>query len=274
MDLQHSFIDSCFQKWRLPFMKEERKQLIEKERNLYSKISDKIIEDHNYKIWKGLNASIMPDWQYKLYERREEESWRTYREEKCDEQYKLHKDKYIQAYNDIIDICDKTIKIIQDLCNKNIQANYTFNSSNLINTYTSVKESCNNVDIDILQCDYDWIERTMPLIRILHIEYAKTLDYQRLVKFQQKANLTEEEAISIIHYLISKNLTSFYFKIGKYPENTLLVKKVMNRFSKQHDIRPEDTMEVFQEYIGNGEESKGIIEHENVYDLNMLSLEC
>ena len=102
----------------------------------------------------------------------------------------------------------------------------------------------------------------MPVIRILHIEYVKVLDYQRLVKFQQKTELTEEEAISIIHYLIGKNLTSFYFKIGKYPENTLLVKKVMNRFSQKHGIRPEDVLEVFQEYIGNGEESKRIMEHE------------
>ena len=158
--------------------------------------------------------------------------------------------------------CDKTIKIIQDLSDKNIQANYTFNSSELINTYKSIKEESNSVDVETLQCDYDWIERTMPIIRVLHIEYVKVLDYQRLVKLQKEANLTEEEAISIIHYLKSKNLTSFYFKIGKYPENTLLVKKVMNRFSKKHDIRPEDTLEVFQEYIGDGKQSKVIMDHE------------
>jgi hypothetical protein len=262
MDLNNSFVDTCFLKWRLPFMEEERKQLIKKERLLYSKISDKIIEDHNFKILKGLNASIMPDWQYKIYERREEESWPTYRREKCNEQYILNKDKFIQSYNDIIEICDKTIKNIQDLCDKNINGNYTFNSSDLINNYTIIKESSNAVDISSFDCDYDWINRTMPLIKILHIEYVKILDYQRLIKFQQKANLTEEEAISIIQYLISKNVTSFYFKIGKYSDNTLLVKKVMNRFSKEHDIRPEDTLEVFQEYIGNGEESKKIMEHD------------
>ena len=177
-------------------------------------------------------------------------------------EYELNKDKFIQAYNVIIEICDKTIKIIQDLSDKNIQANYTFNSSELINTYKSIKEESNSVDVETLQCDYDWIERTMPIIRVLHIEYVKVLDYQRLVKLQKEANLTEEEAISIIHYLKSKNLTSFYFKIGKYPENTLLVKKVMNRFSKKHDIRPEDTLEVFQEYIGDGKQSKVIMDHE------------
>jgi hypothetical protein len=134
----------------------------------------------------------------------------------------------------------------------------------MINNYKSIKISCNAVDNSSLKCDYDWIRRTMPIIRILHKEYVNVIDYQRLVKFQQKTNLTEEEAISVIHYLIDKNLTSFYFKIAKYPKNTLLVKKIMNRFSKKHSIRPEDTLEVFQEYIGTGEESKGIIEHENI----------
>ena len=42
----------------------------------------------------------------------------------------------------------------------------------------------------------------------------------------------------------------------------------MNRFSKEHDIRPEDTLEVFQEYIGNGEESKRIKDHEIVVYLD------
>jgi len=119
-----------------------------------------------------------------------------------------------------------------------------------------------------------WMKITMPVIHLLHIEYVRILDYQRLLKFQQKANVSEEEAISIIHYLIRKNLTSFYFKTGKYPENTLLVKKVMNGFSKKHGIRPEDVLEVFQEYIGDGEESKRIMNHEitcvDVWDTFMM----
>jgi len=265
MNLCSKFVDGCFEKWRLPFMKEEREKLIEKERILYSTVWDKMCMDHNsifpqYSTKSHVN--YMSDRAFERHESQSQESWRRYANQNVTKEYELNKDKFIYAYNDIIEICDKTIKIIQDLCDKNIQSNYTFNSSNLINTYKSIKESSNAVDIETLQCDYDWIERTMPIIRILHIEYVKVLDYQRLVKLQQKANLTEEEAISIIHYLISKNLTSFYFKIGKYPENTLLVKKVMNRFSKDHDIRPEDTLEVFQEYIGDGKESKVIMDHE------------
>ena len=265
MDLSHRFVDSCFEKWRLPFMKEERKQLIEKESILYSAVWDKMGQAHN-SIFPMLstqrNVDHMSDRAFELHESRSQESWNKYVDKMVSEEYKLNKDKFIQAYNDIIEICDKTINIIQDLCDKIIHRNYTFNSSDLINTYTIVKEASSSVDISLFQSDYDWIERTMPLIKILHIEYVKVLDYQRLVKFQQKAELTEEEAISIIHYLIGKNLTSFYFKTGKYPENTLLVKKVMNRFSKKHGIRPEDTLEVFQEYIGSGEESKSIMEHE------------
>lgn len=246
-------------------MKEEREKLIEKERILYHAVWDKMGQDHNNMfpmLSTQRNVDYMSDRSFELYETRSQESWKKYANQNVTKEYKLNRDKFVQAYNDIIEICDKTIKIIQELSNKNIQSNYTFNSSELINIYTSVKESCNTVHVDTLQCDYDWTERTMPIIRILHIEYVKVIDYQRLIKFQEKAKLTEEEAISIIHYLISKNLTSFYFKIGKYPENTLLVKKVMNRFSKQHGIRPEDTLEVFQEYIGNGEESKRIMEHE------------
>jgi hypothetical protein len=210
------------------------------------------------------NVDHMSDRAFELHETRSQESWRKYAHQNITIEYKLNKEKFIELYDDIIEICDKTIKIIQDLCDKN---GYNSIKADMIKNYTTVKESSNAVDISSFQYGYDWIERTMPLIRILHIEYVKVLDYQRLIKFQQKTNLTEEEAISVIHYLIDKNLTSFYFKIAKYPKNTLLVKKVMNRFSKKHGIRPEDTLEVFQEYIGTGEELKGIIEHENiVYD--------
>ena len=246
-------------------MKEERKKLEETERMLYSAVWDKMGQAHNNMfpmLSTQRNVDHMSDRAFELHESRSQESWRNYVDKSVSEEYKLNKEKFIQAYNDIIEICDKTIKIIQELCDKNINQNCTFNTSDLINTYTFVKESSKSVDIETLQSDYDWIERTMPVIRILHIEYVKVLDYQRLVKFQQKAELTEEEAISIIHYLIGKKITSFYFKIGKYPENTLLVKKVMNRFSQKHGIRPEDVLEVFQEYIGNGEESKRIMEHE------------
>lgn len=262
MDLWHSFVDSCFQKWRLPFMKEERKQLIEKERTVYSAVWEKMGQAHNIMfplLSTQRSTDGMSDRAFELHESRSEESWKKYVKQNVTKEYKLNKDKFIQAYNDIIDICDKTMEIIQDICHNN---GYDSIKTDIMNNYTNIKTSCNAVDISSLECDYDWIHRTMPLIRILHIEYVKVLDYQRLVTFQQKAKLTEEEAISIIHYLISKNLSSFHFKMGKYPENTLLVKKVMNRFSKEHDIRPEDTLEVFQEYIGNGEESKGIMEHE------------
>jgi hypothetical protein len=265
MELGYSFVNICFEKWRLPFMEEERKKLVEKERILYLAVWEKMGLAHNNMfpmLSTQRNVNHMSDRAFELYELQSQESWRKYARQNVTKEYELNKDKFIQAYNDIIDICDETIKIIQDLSNKNIQANYTFNSSELINTYKSIKEESNSVDVETLQYDYDWIERTMPIIRVLHIEYVKVLDYQRLVKLQKEANLTEEEAISIIHYLKSKNLTSFYFKIGKYPENTLLVKKVMNRFSKKHDIRPEDTLEVFQEYIGDGKESKVIMDHE------------
>jgi hypothetical protein len=263
MDLWNSFVDTCFYtKWSLPFMKEEREKLIEKERILYHAVWDKMGQAHNNKyphLSTQLNVGHMSDMAFELHETRSQESWTKYVKTARYEEYKLNKDKYIEAYNNIIEICDKTIKIIQDLCDKN---GYDSIKADMINNYTSVKETSNAVDISSFYGDHDWIYRTMPLIRILHIEYVKVLDYQRLVTFQQKANLTEEEAISIINYLISKNLTSFYFKMDKYPENTLLVKKVMNRFSKEHDIRPEDTLEVFQEYIGNGEESKRIMKHE------------
>jgi hypothetical protein len=262
MNLGHSFVDICFQKWRLPFMKEERKKLEERERNFYGAVWDKMAQAHNNKypfLSTQRNVDHMSDRAFELHESRSEESWKKYVKQNVSNEYKLNKDKFIQAYNDIIEICDKTIKIIQDICDKNGCDSI---KTDMINNYTNIKISCNAVDNSSLECDYDWIYRTMPLIRILHIEYVKVLDYQRLVTFQQKANLTEEEAISIIHYLISKNLSSFHFKMDKYPENTLLVKKVMNRFSKEHDIRPEDTLEVFQEYIGNGEESKRIMEHE------------
>lgn len=245
-------------------MKEERKQLIEKERILYFAVWDKMGQNHNSMfpmLSTQRNTDGMSDRAFELHESRSEESWKKYVKQNVTKEYKLNKDKFIQAYNDIIEICDKTIKIIQDICDKN---GYDSIKTDMINNYTSVKESCNAVHNSSLECHYDWIHRTMPIIRILHIEYVKVLDYQRLVKFQQKANLTEEEAISIIHYLIGKNLTSFYFKTDKYPENTLLVKKVMNRFSKEHDIRPEDTLEVFQEYIGNGEDSRLIMDHENI----------
>ena len=253
-------------------MKEERKKLEEKERILYSAVWDKMGQAHNNMfpmLSTQRNVDHMSDRAFELHELRSQESWKNYVDKSVSEEYRVNKEKFIQAYNDIIVICDKTIKIIQELCDKNIHINYTFNSSNILDNYTSIKESCNAINTSSFESDYDWIERTMPIIRILHIEYVKVLDYQRLVKIQQKANLTEEEAISIIHYLIAKNLTSFYFKIGKYPENTLLVKKVMNIFSKKHGIRPEDTLEVFQEYLGNGEESKGIMEHEY---LNIISL--
>jgi len=243
-------------------MKEERKKLEEKERILYFAVWDKMGQAHNNMfpmLSTQRNVDHMSDRAFELHETRSQESWEKYKQQNHTKEYKLNKDKFMQAYNDIIEICDKTIKIIQDLCDKN---GYDSIKTDIINNYTNVKISSNAINTSSLECDYDWIENTMPLIRILHIEYVKVLDYQRLLKFQQKANLTEEEAISIIHYLICKNLTSFYFKIGKYPENTLLVKKVMNRFSKKHGIRPEDTLEVFQEYIGNGEESKGIMEHE------------
>lgn len=265
MDLNNKFVDTCFLKWRLPFMEEERKKLEEKERILYHAVWDKMGNTHNSRfphLSTQRNTDGMSDRAFELYELRSQESWRNYVDKSVSEEYKLNKEKFIQSYNDIIEICDRTINIIQELYDKNINQNFTFNTSELTNTYTIVKESSKSVDIETLQSDYDWIERTMPVIKILHIEYVKFLDYQRLVKFQKEANLTEEEAIPIIRYLISKNLTSFYFKIGKYPENTLLVKKIMNAFSKEHDIRPEDVLEVFQEYIGNGEESKRIMEHE------------
>ena len=260
--MDHRFVYSCFEKWRLPFMKEERKQLEEKETILYHAVLDKMCQAHNSMfplLSTQRNVDHMSDRAFELHETRSQESWEKYKQQNHTKEYKLNKDKFIQAYNDIIEICDKTIKIIQDLCDKN---GYDSIKPDLINNYTNIKISSNAISISSLECDYDWIDKTMPIIRILHIEYVKFLDYQRLVKFQQKATLTEEEAISIIHYLISKNLTSFYFKIDKYTENTLLVKKVMNRFSKKHGIRPEDTLEVFQEYIGNGEESKRIMDHE------------
>jgi hypothetical protein len=272
MDLFRGFVyTTCFQKWKLPFMEEEREKLVEKERILYSTVWRKMGKDHDNMfpmLSTQRNTDGMSDRAFELHESRSQESWKNYQDKSVSEEYKLNKDKFIQAYNDIIEICDKTVIIMQNLCDKNIQSNYTFNSKNLKSIYKIVKESSNSVDIETLKSDCDWIERTMPIIRILHLEYIKVLDYQRLVKLQQKANLIEEEAISIIHYLISKNLTTFYFKIGKYPENTLLVKKIMNRFSKEHDIRPEDTLEVFQEYIGNGEESKRIKDHEIVVYLD------
>jgi len=268
--MDHRFVYSCFEKWRLPFMKEERKQLEEKETILYHAVLDKMGQAHNSMfplLSTQRNVDHMSDRAFELHESRSQESWEKYKDKMVSEEYELNIHKFIEAYNNIIEICDKTIKIIQELCDKN---GYDSIKADMINNYTNVKESSNaiikeldmkgGVDLPLtgeltpwqqqqrckmrlrmrikarkssLECDYDWIEQTMPIIRILHIEYVKVLDYQRLVTFQQKAKLTEEEAISIIHYLISKNLTSFHFKMGKYAENTLLVKKVMNRFFKE-----------------------------------------
>ena len=264
MNLGFCFVVSCFEKWRLPFMKEERKKLEEKESLLYDAVLGKMCKDHNSMfpmLSTQRNVDHMSDRAFELHETRSQKSWRDYAHQNITKEYKVNKEKFVELYNDIIEICDKTIKIIQDLCDKNGCDSI---KTELIHNYTIIKESSNSVDISSLEWGYDWEKRTMPLIRILHIEYVNVLDYQRLVKFQQKAKLTEEEAISTIRYLISKNLTSFYFKIGKYHENTLLVKKVMNKFSKKHGIRPEDTLEVFQEYLGNGEESKRIMEHKNI----------
>lgn len=256
MNTTNPYIRSCFEMWQIPSMKGHIQKLIENEREFYNKISDKIIGEHHYKIWGHLNASIMRDSEYERYEKREEESWPRYKKEKYNEQYRLNKDRYTKAYLDIVEICDKALDFIQGLCdNKEI-----LNPTDIITTYKSVKKACDAIDTSSFNDEYDWKSKTMPLIRILHKEYVKVIDYKRLLKFQQKANLTEEEAISIIHYLISKNLTSFYFNLDKYSENTLLVKKVMNRFSTEHSIRPEDALEVFQEYIGDGEESKIIMD--------------
>ena len=58
-----------------------------------------------------------------------------------------------------------------------------------------------------------------------------------------------------IHSLFWENNNPLFYEYHK---------KIMNKFSKKHGIRPEDTLEVFQEYLGNGEESKRIMEHENI----------
>lgn len=173
---------------------------------------------------------------------------------------------YKQSYLDIIDVCDDTFEHIKELCDKNNIP------TDIASKYKNIKEISDTEINDTkyyydvkgyYDKDYNDIDEiTMPVIRVLHIEYVKFLDYQRLVKFQQQAKLTEEECISIAYYLISKKLIYFYLKIDKYPVDTLLVKKIMNTFSKKHGIRPEDTLEVFQEYIGDGEESKRIMDHE------------
>jgi len=160
-----------------------------------------------------------------------------------------------QSYLDIIDVCDDIFEHIKELCNKNQIP------TDIESKYNNIKE-ISHKEINDKKDYYDINTITMPVIKILHKEYVKFLDYQRLVKFQQQSILTEEECISIAYYLMSKNLIYFYLNIDKYPVNTLLVKKIMNTFSKKHGIRPEDTLEVFQEYIGNGEESKRIMEHE------------
>jgi hypothetical protein len=119
MDLFHSFVNSCFEKWRLPFMKKERNELIEKERILYHEVWDKMGQNHNSMfpmLSTQRNTDGMSDRAFELHESRSEESWKKYVNQNVTKEYKLNKDKFIQAYNDIIEICDKTIKIIQELC--------------------------------------------------------------------------------------------------------------------------------------------------------------
>lgn len=273
----NAYIYTCFARYKIPFMKEEINKLIKMEAEENKKIYELLVElshkSFNSKYGNPINYhSGMSDRECTRVEEMERS-----RGEACEQDIRkgfqqvniLHKDRYIQMYSESINICDKTFEFIQDLY-INSKGNHTNKISNLITTYisnlittyTSCKESCNAVDPLSLQSEWDWIDKTLPLIRILYKEYATFLDYQRLVTFQQKAKLTDEEAFSILYYLIRKNLTSFYLNSSKYTENTLLVKKVMNRFSKEHGIRPEDVLEVFQEYIGDGEASKNIMEHE------------
>ena len=245
-----------FEKWRLPFMKEEIVGLIRDEIEEYKKVT----AEFNAKISSrqfvndATRNAMMP-----MLERYYIEDF--------------EKIIYKQSYLDIIGICDNTFENIKELCQKNQIP------TEIVNKYKNIKEisdkQINNTkyyysskkindtqDFDYNK-DYNDIDKiTMPVIRVLHIEYVNFLDYKRLIKFQQEAKLTEEECISIAYYLMSKNLIYFYLNIDKYPVNTLLVKKIMNKFSKIHGIRPEDTLEVFQEYIGNGKESKKIMDHE------------
>jgi hypothetical protein len=268
----NAYIYTCFARYKIPFMKDEINKLIKMEENENKEIHN-LLADEFHKSFKSKWGALpsyhsgMSDSQCDRIEKeqmRRGDLCQNYITEGFRHVNVTHKDVYIQTYSYIIFICDKTFKFIQDLYldGKKNQEIHTFILSNLINTYTRTKESCNAIDSSSLKSEFDWIDKTLPLIRILYKEYTTFLDYQRLVTFQQKAKLTDEEAFSILYYLIHKNLTSFYLNISKYTENTLLVKKVMNRFSKEHGIRPEDVLEVFQEYIGDGEESKNIMEHE------------
>ena len=137
-------------------MKEERKKLIEKEKILYHAVWDKMGQDHNNMfpmLSTQRNVDYMSDRSFELYETRSQESWTKYANQNVTKEYKLNKDKFVQAYNDIIEICDKTIKIIQDLCDKN---GYDSIKADMINNYTSVKETCNAVDISSFEGDYDY----------------------------------------------------------------------------------------------------------------------
>ena len=253
--LRHRMLRKRFEKWRLPFIKEEIVGLIRNEIKKYEKAT----ADFSLKF----SSRIFPNDVTRDYVRGILKGYYIENFEKM---------IYKKAYSNIIDICDKAFEHIKELCDKNkitteIEHKYKnikeISDKQINDTkyyYDDKKKCVEGFDYDNDYNDIDDI--TMPVIRVLHIEYVKFLDYKRLVKFQQQAKLTEEECISIAYYLMSKNLIYFYLNIDKYPVNTLLVKKIMSKFSKKHGIRPEDTLEIFQEYIGNGEESKKIMDHQ------------
>jgi len=286
------YINSYFNAWKLPFMKKEIEELIKKSKeiednyknrvNSFLKKAGKYNGDQDmYDFVQGIHMEKFRKYQYeKLYLSVIEicDKAHEYIKELCDK-HKISTDIVINYRNikkasinllhsSHFNMVSKLENDIQEaraeMCEW--RASGILDEIRMLSAEISAGDTKDHISsiIDIIKMpDSDnWIQITMPIISILHIEYVKVIDYQRLIKFQQKANLTEEEAISIIHYLISKNLTVFYFKMGKYPENILLVKKVMNRFSKEHSIRPEDSLEVFQEYIGDGKESKIFMDDE------------
>lgn len=115
-----------------------------------------------------------------------------------------------------------------------------------INIGQQIFEEDINEDINIIKV----IQKTLKEREEEEKDYNNQRNYI-IKKFIELTDnfVNEKETLAILHYLCYSNKAGIGYYISENDKNLLLAMKIINKFSREHQIKNKDTILVFKDYI-------------------------
>jgi len=100
----------------------------------------------------------------------------------------------------------------------------------------------------IFDSEMDWEDHMRSIILMISSHYMNMLEIIRIEEFMKQMCLSRDEALAITCYLVDKRYIKLFMNISRN-RNTLLAAQVINKCSTANQIRFEDSITVFCEYL-------------------------